>query len=181
MTPAIAERSAPIAGVTANGWRRFVLGTLVTGPDGAAAVARIALGIVILPHGAQHLLGAFGGFGYEGTRAWMVSVLGVPGAVASFAIALELAAPIMLVLGAGARLFAAWTAAFMLVAASTHLGNGFFMNWLGNQAGEGFEYHVLVVALAAVVVLSGAGAFSVDRGLFARASGGVNLTSAERP
>jgi putative oxidoreductase len=46
-----------------------------------------------------------------------------------------------------------------------HLANGFFMNWMGTQKGEGFEYHLLALAMAAALLLRGAGAFSLDRAL----------------
>jgi putative oxidoreductase len=129
----------------------------------SATVARVVLGGVLLPHGAQHLFGAFGGYGYAGTRGWMVSTLGVPGPVAGLAIVMEVVAPLLLVLGAGGRFVGAWLAAFMAVAASTHFGQGFFMNWFQKQSGEGFEYHILAIALAVVVVVEGSGAFSLDR------------------
>ena len=51
--------------------------------------------------------------------------------------------------------------------ATVHLANGFFMNWSGAQKGEGFEYHILAIALALVVMLRGSGAASVDRALSA--------------
>jgi putative oxidoreductase len=44
-----------------------------------------------------------------------------------------------------------------------HLPNGFFMNWYGNQKGEGFEFHLLAIAIAAALLLRGAGPFSIDR------------------
>jgi len=135
---------------------------LTTTRDPSVTVARVALGAVLLPHGAQHLFGAFGGYGYEGTRDWMVSTLGVPGPLAGLAIVLEVIAPLLLVVGAGGRYAAAWLALFLAVAACTHAKVGFFMNWLGNRAGEGFEYHLLALALAAVVVARGSGAWSLD-------------------
>ena len=57
---------------------------------------------------------------------------------------------------------------FMAFAASTHLQNGFFMNWFGGMpsGAEGFEYHLLAVALAAVVAIKGMGSYSLDRVLF---------------
>jgi len=139
---------------------------LDTEHDLRATVARVVLGGVLLPHGAQHLLGWFGGFGYAGTRDWMVSTLGVPGPVAGLSIVLEVVAPVLLVLGVGGRFAALWIGAFLAVAATTHSKNGFFMNWLGNAGGEGFEYHLLALALATVVVISGSGALSLDRVLF---------------
>ena len=141
-----------------------------TSDDVRGLVARVVLGAVIFPHGAQHLLGWFGGFGFHGTRAWMESTLGVPRIVAGSSIVLELAALILLVVGAGGRFAAAWMAAFLAVAASTHASSGFFMNWLGNQKGEGFEYHFLAIALAVTVVLTGSGKLSVDRWLTTRAA-----------
>jgi len=141
---------------------------LETDGRAGAAVARVTLGAVLLPHGAQHLLSWFGGYGYVGTRDWMVATLGVPGPVAGFAIVMEVVAPILLVIGAGGRLAAAWLAAFLTVAAATHAKNGFFMNWLGSQGGEGFEYHALAIALAIGVTITGSGALSVDRALASR-------------
>jgi len=43
-----------------------------------------------------------------------------------------------------------------------HVDNGFFMNWFGNQAGEGMEYFILVLGLALAGILGGSGKFSVD-------------------
>ena len=85
--------------------------------------------------------------------------------LAALAIVVELLAPIALVLGLGSRLAAAGLFGLMVGAASTHVGDGFFMNWFGRLAAghEGFEYHLLVVALAAVVTTTGSGRFSFDR------------------
>jgi putative oxidoreductase len=47
-----------------------------------------------------------------------------------------------------------------------HLPNGFFMNWFGNQKGEGFEYHLLAIGLALVIMINGSGRYSVDRLLY---------------
>ncbi|XXZ35089.1 DoxX family protein [Sorangium sp. So ce321] len=135
-----------------------------TEDDGVALALRVVLAAVMFPHGAQHLLGWFGGFGYAGTRGWMVSI-GIPGPLATLAIVTELVAPLALLAGAFGRLAAAGLGALLLVAATTHLPNGFFMNWLGNQAGEGWEYHALAIAIAAAIVVRGSGAWSVDRRL----------------
>jgi len=56
----------------------------------------------------------------------------------------------------------------MVVAiAMVHHQFGFFMNWFGAQKGEGYEYHLLVIAMAVLVILRGAGAVSLDRALTA--------------
>lgn len=133
----------------------------------APALARLGLGLVIFPHGAQHVLGWFGGYGFHGTLGWMTGTLGFPAPLAALALVTEIAAPFALVLGLGGRLAALGIVGLMLGALSTHLPNGFFMNWFGAlPAGqEGFEYHLIAIALAGVVALEGSGAWSVDRAI----------------
>jgi putative oxidoreductase len=133
-------------------WRRL----LTRQAEAAPLVARLALGLLIFPHGAQHALGWFGGYGFLGTLGWMTGALGFPAPLAALAIVTELLAPLALVLGVGTRLAAVGVAGIMLGAISTHLPNGFFMNWVGAlpKGGEGFEYHLVVLALCAVVALS---------------------------
>lgn len=135
----------------------------------APFVARIALAAILFPHGAQHALGWFGGYGFAGTLGWMTGTLGFPAPLAALAIVTELVAPIALLVGLAGRPAALGLAGLMLGALSTHVGNGFFMNWFGQlpAGGEGFEYHLVVIALASVVVLEGSGAFSLDRRLAA--------------
>lgn len=142
-------------------WHRL----LVTRPDPAPAIARIVLGAVLFPHGAQHALGWFGGYGFRATLGWMTGDLGFPAALAAGAIVIELLAPIALALGLGGRLAAAGIVALMAGAASTHLEHGFFMNWFGSLAAgaEGYEYHLLAGALGVVVVVAGSGTWSLDR------------------
>src|SRR5687767_14477923 len=101
---------------------------LRTNNDRGAAVMRVALGAIMLPHGAQHLLGWFGGYGFSGTLEWMTSI-GFPAPLAALAIVTEFVAPIALILGLGGRLAALGIAGIMAGATLTHLPNGFFMNW----------------------------------------------------
>jgi putative oxidoreductase len=135
--------------------------------DWSQTVLRVSLGLILFPHGAQHLLGWFGGFGFAGTLGWMTSV-GFPAPLAALAIVTEFVAPIALVLGVGGRIAALGVAFLMAGAVKTHLAAGFFMNWFGQMdAGmEGFEYHLLMIAMAAAVVIRGSGALSLDRILF---------------
>ena len=137
---------------------------LRTRPDSAALVARVALGLILLPHGAQHLLGLFGGYGFAGTLGWMTGTLGFPAPLAAVAILSEFVAPILLIIGLGGRAGALAVIGIMLGALSTHVSNGFFMNWFGQLGAgqEGFEYHLVVIALAAVVLLTGSGRWSID-------------------
>jgi putative oxidoreductase len=134
------------------------------------ALARLALGLVLFPHGAQHVLGWFGGYGFDGTLTWMTDTLGFPAPLATLALITEIAAPVALIFGLGGRVAALGLVGLMLGALSTHAANGFFMNWFGAlPAGqEGFEYHLVVIALAGTVVLQGSGAWSVDRLLASR-------------
>src|SRR4051812_19153842 len=138
--------------------------------DPAASVARLTLGFVLLPHGLQHDLGWFGGYGFSGTLGWMTGTLGFPAPLAAAGLVVELVAPLLLLVGFGGRATATALFAFMAFAASTHVPNGFFMNWFGKltTGQEGFEYHLLALALAAVVAIKGMGAFSLDRVLYAR-------------
>jgi len=99
-------------------------------------------------------------------------VLGIPVALATFAVFVEFFAPIALVVGLGGRFAALGLAGLMAVAAQTHASSGFFMNWFGTlEAGaEGFEYHLLAIAIAVAVAVRGSGAFSVDRWLALRSA-----------
>ena len=140
---------------------------LATDAAAAPLLARTALALLLFPHGAQHALGWFGGYGFAGTLGWMTGTLGFPAPAAALAIAVELFAPVALLVGVGSRLAALGLVGLMLGAISTHVTNGFFMNWFGSLApgAEGFEYHLVVIALAAVVVIAGGGALSLDRRL----------------
>jgi putative oxidoreductase len=126
---------------------------------------RVTLAVVLLPHGAQHLLGAFGGYGFAATVNWMSGTLGFPAPLAAAGILLEFFGPLLLLAGLGARPVALALAVFIACAGSTHLTNGFFMNWLGTlpAGSEGFEYHILVVVIATVIAVNGGGAYSLDR------------------
>lgn len=142
--------------------RRFV----ATDGDWAPAIARVALGLVMLPHGAQKVFGWFGGYGFSATMGFFTGTLGIPAPLAVLAILAESAGALALVLGFAGRLMAFGIAAVMVGAVlMAHLPHGFFMNWSGTAAGEGFEYHLLALALAAVVIVRGSGRYSVDRKL----------------
>ena len=136
---------------------------LKTTPDLVLFTVRLLLAVVIWPHGAQKALGWFGGFGFQGTMKFFTGTMGFPAPLAFLAIVAEFAGPIALALGLFGRVAALGIGAVMVVAALTsHVSNGFFMNWLGNQKGEGFEYHILALALVLAILIGGSGAFSVD-------------------
>jgi putative oxidoreductase len=138
----------------------------LTATDGspATAILRIVLGIVFFAHGAQKLLGWFGGYGFTGTMGFFTGGLHIPAVFAFLAIMAEFFGSLGLIVGALTRVAAAGIAAIMLVAiAMVHSHVGFFMNWAGTQKGEGYEYHLLALAIAAFLIVRGAGAASVDR------------------
>jgi putative oxidoreductase len=131
------------------------------------AIARIAFGVVFFPHGAQKMLGWFGGSGFSETISDF-GKLGMPTAVALFAIFVEFFGSLSLLFGLLSRLAALAIIVEMIGAVVTvHIHNGFFMNWMGNQKGEGIEYHILAVALALLILVWGAGALSIDHLVFA--------------
>jgi len=141
---------------------------LKTDNSAAPLLARFALGAVMFPHGAQKVLGWFGGHGFEGTMGFFTGTLHIPAVFAFLAIAAEFAGSLGLIAGFRSRLSALGIGATMAVAIFMgHAGNGFFMNWSGAQKGEGFEYHLLAIGLALVVLVAGGGKASID-GLLAR-------------
>lgn len=137
---------------------------IATNPyDKVATLLRITLGLVIFPHGAQKVLGWFGGHGFEGTMGFFTGTMGIPAVFAFLAILAEFAGSLGLLAGLLTRVAAFGIAVTMAVAIfMVHLSNGFFMNWGGTQKGEGFEYHLLVLGIAVAVMIRGAGAASVD-------------------
>jgi putative oxidoreductase len=147
---------------------RLVAGALSTSASPTNTLLRIALGVVVFPHGAQKLLGWYGGWGYDATMSWFASI-GVPALLGILAIAADFAGALALIAGIGTRIAAFGIAVNMLVAtALVHFQNGFFMNWSGTQKGEGYEFHILAFAMAIALVIGGAGRLSIDRALTAR-------------
>jgi putative oxidoreductase len=128
----------------------------------------LVLGVVFFAHGAQKLLGWFGGPGFSGTMGLFTGYLHIPAPLALLAIAAEFFGGLGLILGFLTRVAALGITVNMLVAIATvHRSFGFFMNWAGTQKGEGFEYHLLVLAITGYLMLRGAGALSVDRAIAA--------------
>ena len=134
----------------------------------ATAILRLVLGLVFFAHGAQKMLGWFGGYGFSGTMGFFTGSMHIPAPLAFLAIAAEFFGGLGVILGVLTRIAAFGIAVNMVVAiAMVHINFGFFMNWTGKQQGEGFEYHLLALATTAFLMIRGAGAFSVDRFLAA--------------
>ena len=139
---------------------------VATDDDIATAILRLVLGVVFFAHGAQKMLGWFGGFGFSGTMGYFTGAMHIPAALAFLAIVAEFFGGLGLILGFLTRIAAFGIAANMVVAVGmVHRAFGFFMNWTGTQKGEGIEYHMLVLAITVFLISRGAGAFSVDHAI----------------
>ncbi len=134
-----------------------------TSNDVSLTILRLFLGVVFLAHGAQKMLGCFGGYGFHATMGAFTH-MGMPAPVAFLIICTEFFGGLGLIVGLLTRIASLGVGGLMIGAIfMVHLQNGFFMNWMGTQKGEGIEYHLLVLAMAAALLLRGAGAFSLDR------------------
>jgi len=135
-----------------------------TKDDVALLVLRVMLGLVFFPHGMQKLVGWFGGYGFSGTMDMFTTKMGIPALFAFLAIIAEGLGPLGLISGLLTRVAAFGIAIEMAVAVyMLHWQNGFFMNWFGNQKGEGFEYHLLVIAIGIALMIKGGGKWSIDK------------------
>ncbi len=131
--------------------------------DAALTLLRVALGVVFFPHGMQKLLGWFGGYGFSATMDSFTTQLGIPAIFAFLAIMAESLGSLGLITGFLTRIAAFGIAVNMVVAVyMLHWQHGFFMNWFGSQKGEGYEYHLLVIAIAVALMMRGGGRWSVD-------------------
>lgn len=126
-------------------------------------ILRITLGFVIFPHGAQKLFGWFGGQGFNGMMQWFTETMGIPYGLAFLVIMAESLGAIALIAGLFSRVMAFGIGASLAGAAvMVQAQNGFFMNWFGNQQGEGIEYSLLVIAISIALMIRGGGAYSLD-------------------
>ena len=136
---------------------------LNTESNWGALVARLTLGIVLFPHGAQKMWGLFGGYGFAGTMDFFTNQIHLPWIVAFAVIMIEFFGSIFLILGFASRLWSlAIAGLFIGIIFTTHLEHGFFMNWFGNQAGEGYEYALLIIGIAVAVLVNGSGKYALD-------------------
>jgi putative oxidoreductase len=145
-----------------------------TDNDYALTIGRLFLGVVFFAHGAQKVLGWFGGHGFDATMAGFTGKMHIPVFFAFLAIAAEFAGALGLIVGFMGRIASFGIMCDMATAVyMVHRHVGFFMNWTGTQRGEGFEFHLLALGLGAVILIKGSGALSIDRWLTRRLSSEV--------
>jgi putative oxidoreductase len=137
---------------------------LATNPDNVTAlVARLAVGIVIFPHGAQKLFGWFGGYGFSGTMGFLTDTVHLPFVLAIMVILIESICALFVLAGFFTRVAVLGiTVQFLYIMFRMHWKNGFFMNWTGAQKGEGIEFFLLLLALSVVLLITGGGKASID-------------------
>ena len=144
-------------------------------------ILRVTLGVVMLAHGVQKAFGWFGGYGWDGTMGYFTGVVGLPSILAAFIILIESLGAFLLILGLAGRINAALLGIVILGAFFIdHLPNGFYMNWFGNQKGEGYEFDLLFVAISAVLAVNGSGALSIDRWIASKKTNANLHTSVKR-
>jgi putative oxidoreductase len=130
----------------------------------APLVLRVFLGTVVFAHGAQKLFGWFGGFGFSGTMDFFTNSMHLPWLLGFLVILLESIGALALIAGVATRLLAlAYTFLALGIMFSSHIQYGFFMNWFGNQAGEGIEFTLLWIGMAVALVFIGSGNLSIDK------------------
>lgn len=152
--------------VEASAPNALVSRLLATDAAIAPVPLRLVLGLAMLPHGLQKAFGWFGGYGWDGTMGFLTQQIGMPAFLAGSVILLEVLGPLLLLAGLATRAVALSFIGLMLGAVVTvHAQHGFFMNWTGSQAGEGFEYHLLVIGAALALAFTGGGRWSLDRRL----------------
>lgn len=139
-----------------------------TSNDAILTLMRLVLGIVYFAHGAQLVLGWWGGPGFHNSMTMFTGGMHLPAVIALLPVLTPFLGGLGLIAGFLARIAAFGIAVDMIVAVLlVHLRVGFFMNWFGNQKGEGYEFHLLAIALCILILFRGAGSFSVDRAIAA--------------
>ena len=129
----------------------------------SALVARLVLGATVFAHGAQKLFGWFGGYGFEGTMGFLTGQVGLPNFIALMVILIESVAAVMIIAGVFTRVAALGIfGLFTIIMLKFHSAHGFFMNWAGNQKGEGIEYFIILLGVTLTLIIAGGGKAIVD-------------------
>jgi putative oxidoreductase len=134
-----------------------------TNNDWTGLITRLTIGLILFPHGAQKMLGLFDGYGFSGTMSFFTGTMHLPWIIGFLVIIIEFIGSLSLIAGFSSRIWSAIIVIQMIgIILTSHIDNGFFMNWFGTQKGEGYEYHLLVIGLAVATVVNGSGKYSAD-------------------
>ena len=134
-----------------------------TNNDWTGLIARLTLGLILFPHGAQKMFGMFGGYGFSGTMGFFTDTIHLPWIIGFLVIIIEFVGSLSLIAGFASRIWSALIIIlFIGIIFTSHLDNGFFMNWFGNQKGEGYEFHLLIIGLSLATLVNGSGKYSID-------------------
>ncbi|HEY0668105.1 MAG TPA: DoxX family protein [Sphingobacteriaceae bacterium] len=134
-----------------------------TNNDWTGLINRLTIGLILFPHGAQKLPGWFGGPGFTGEMSFFTETLHLPWLIAFLVIIIEFFGSVSLIVGFASRIWAVlMIVLFIGIILFGHIEHGFFMNWFGDQKGEGYEYHLLIIGLSLAVLVNGSGKLSVD-------------------
>lgn len=134
-----------------------------TNNDWTGLILRLTLGLVLFPHGAQKVLGWFGGPGFQPEMSFFTGTLHLPWLIGFLVIFIEFAGSLSFITGFASRIWSVATIIlFTGIILTAHKEFGFFMNWFGNQKGEGYEYHLLIIGLCLATLVNGSGKYAVD-------------------
>lgn len=149
-----------------------------TNNDWTGVVTRLTIGIVLFPHGLQKMLGWFGGYGFNGTMDFFTGTVHLPWIIGFLVISIEFFGPLFFMVGFASRIWSVFTIILFLgIISTSHLANGFFMNWFGNQKGEGYEFHLLMIGLSIATLINGSGKYSLDAMISNTSSQEINAIS----
>ena len=141
-----------------------------TNNDLTGLVIRMTVGLVLFPHGAQKMLGTFGGYGYKGTMHFFTDTMHLPWLISFLIIIIEFVGALSLLFGFASRIWSLCILVLMVgVILTSHVEYGFFMNWFGQQKGEGYEFHLLMIGLCLALIFNGSGRYSADNLLTSKA------------
>ncbi len=133
-----------------------------TDDNKASIMLRISFSIIMFAHASGKVFGILGGMGFEKTIYHMTHNMGIPYFLAFIAIVVEFVSTLGIIAGYHTRINAFLLTILMFVASTFHFKNGFYMNWFGQKAGEGFEFHILVIGMLLALLVLGGGKYSLD-------------------